>query len=78
MHLDESHQICNTCYKANTICNKLSGDKVVDNFIRHTQIYRTDGSGKMEVVPYDNSKMYNLFVREDLVQFIKPLGLRVN
>jgi len=55
LHLDESHQICHTCYKANTIF-KLSGNKVIDDFIRRTQIGRCNGMGRMEWVSYDQFK----------------------
>ena len=57
MFLDESHQICNICYRTKAISYKQSGDKVIDDFIRHTQInYAIQGLGKMEFVPYDQFK----------------------
>ncbi len=76
LHLDESHQICHTCYKANTIF-KLSGNKVIDDFIRRTQIGDVMAWGEWSGFPMTNSKMYNLLPREDLVQFMKLFGLRV-
>ena len=55
--LDENHQICHVCYKAKTVYNqKLSGNKVIDDFIKHTQINYAKSSGKMEFAPYDQFK----------------------
>ena len=55
--LDESHQICHVCYKLKTIVKpKQSGNKVIDDFIKHTQINYVVDSGKMEFVPYDQFK----------------------
>jgi hypothetical protein len=54
--LDESHQICHICYKIKTML-KSSGNKVIDDFIRHTQSnYAIKEGGKMEFVPYDQFK----------------------
>jgi hypothetical protein len=56
--LDESHQICQVCYKykSNPI-SKLSGNKTIDDFIRYTQTnYITNREGKMEFVPYEQFK----------------------
>ncbi|RIA87889.1 kinase-like domain-containing protein [Glomus cerebriforme] len=51
--LDEIHQICYVCYKTKTLF-KSSGNKVIDDFIRHTQINYCGNVGwKMEFVPYD-------------------------
>ena len=52
--LDESHQICHVCYKAKEL--KLSGNKIIDDFIRHTQINYVKNKGKMEFVPHDQFK----------------------
>ena len=52
---DKSHQICHVCYKTKTI-SKPSGIKVIDDFIRHTQINYAKRVGKMEFVPYDQFK----------------------
>ena len=55
--LDENHQICRVCHNIKTILKpKPSGNKVIDDFIRHTQINYVDKSGKMEFVPYDKFK----------------------
>ena len=59
---NESHKICNKCYNIKTIIKtiikpKLSGNKVIDDFIRYTQINNDDtGRGKMEFVPYEQFK----------------------
>jgi hypothetical protein len=53
--LDESHQICHVCYKMKKIF-KPSGNKIIDDFIRHTQINLIKVEGKMEFVPYDQFK----------------------
>jgi hypothetical protein len=50
--LDESHQICRICYKIKTIF-KPSGNKIIDDFIRRTQINLVKGQGKMEFVPFN-------------------------
>jgi hypothetical protein len=47
--LDESYQICRICYK---IKIKPSGNKIIDDFIRHTQINLIKAVGKMEFVPF--------------------------
>ncbi|GBC09331.1 hypothetical protein RclHR1_08780002 [Rhizophagus clarus] len=54
--LDESHQICHVCYKIKKLF-KSSGNKVIDDFIRHTQVnYVRKEDGKLEIVPYDQFK----------------------
>ena len=53
--LDESHQICHVCYKTKSI-SKPSGNKIIDDFIRHTQINYVKKKGKMEFVPHDQFK----------------------
>ena len=52
---DESHQVCHVCYKAKTVY-KSSGNKVIDDFIRHTLINGDKLAGRMEFVPYDRFK----------------------
>src|SRR4051794_1620180 len=54
MTLDESHQICHICYKAKEL--KLSGNKIIDDFIRHTQINYVYKAGKLEFVSHDQFK----------------------
>src|SRR4051794_19176009 len=49
---DESHQVCLNCYKAKSVFIP-SGDKVIDDFIKHTLISHTKLGGKMVFVPYD-------------------------
>jgi hypothetical protein len=53
--LNESHQICHICYRMKTIF-KPSGNKIIDDFIRYTQINFIKAEGKMEFVPYDQFK----------------------
>ena len=53
--LDENHQICHVCYKMKAIF-KPSGNKVIDDFIRYTQINLVKYKGKMEFVPYEQFK----------------------
>src|ERR1043166_1120690 len=55
--LDESHQICHVCYKTKAVFRqKPSGNKVIDDFIKHTQINNVKKNGKMEFVPHDQFK----------------------
>ena len=53
--LDESHQICHVCYKTR-IKQKLSGNKIIDDFIKYTQTNFVKKEGKMEFVPHDQFK----------------------
>jgi hypothetical protein len=46
---------CRNCYKMKTIF-KPSGNKIIDDFIRHTQINFIKVEGKMEFVPYNQFK----------------------
>src|SRR6266487_1052404 len=50
--LDESHQICHVCYNTKKIY-KQSGNKIIDDFIKYTQINYVARYGKMEFVSYD-------------------------
>jgi serine/threonine protein kinase len=52
--LGESHQICHVCYKTKEL--KLSGNKIIDDFIRYTQTNFIKKEGKMEFVPHDQFK----------------------
>src|SRR3954452_22259959 len=52
--LDESHQICHVCYRAKEL--KLSGNKIIDDFIRYTQTNFIKEEGKMEFVPHEQFK----------------------
>ncbi|UZO02774.1 uncharacterized protein OCT59_021253 [Rhizophagus irregularis] len=54
--LDKSHQICHVCYKVMSYEMKKSRNKVIDDFIRNTQISLVKGAGKMEFVSYDQFK----------------------
>src|SRR6266480_270545 len=55
--LDESHQICHVCYKTKAVYNqKPSGNKIIDDFIKHTQINYVKKEGKMEIVPHEQFK----------------------
>ena len=54
---NESHQICHVCYKTKEVYNpKPSGNKIIDDFIKHTQINNVKKAGKMEFVPHDQFK----------------------
>jgi hypothetical protein len=46
--LNKDHQMCHVCYKYGP-----SGNKVIDDFIRYTQINHVKKHGKMEFVPYE-------------------------
>src|SRR6266480_5776276 len=55
--LDESHQICHVCYKTKAVYKqKPSGNKIIDDFIKHTQTNYVKTEGKMEFVPHDQFK----------------------
>ena len=47
------HEICHVCHKQKTVIP--SGNKVIDDFIRHTYTF-ANKSGNMEFVPYDRFK----------------------
>ncbi|GET59459.1 kinase-like domain-containing protein [Rhizophagus irregularis DAOM 181602=DAOM 197198] len=51
---DKTQQICHLCIKAKTI--PLSGNKVIDDFIRYTQTNNYEKDRRMEFVPFDNFK----------------------
>ena len=48
----KSHRICHICYKT-IIKQKLSGNKIIDDFIKHTQINYAKTWVKLEYVPYE-------------------------
>ncbi|GBC41248.2 kinase-like domain-containing protein [Rhizophagus irregularis DAOM 181602=DAOM 197198] len=52
---NENHQICQVCYKAKSVYIP-SGNKVIDDFIKHTLISGNKLAGKMVFVPYDQFK----------------------
>src|SRR5256885_1304650 len=52
--LNERHHVCHVCYKAKEL--KTSGNKIIDDFIRYTQINYVSNVGKMEFVPHDQFK----------------------
>ncbi|EXX59642.1 Ypk2p [Rhizophagus irregularis DAOM 197198w] len=52
--LDESHQICHVCYNVKVAYKYgSSGNRIIDDFIRYTQINLVNKRGKMEYVPYE-------------------------
>ena len=51
---DENHQICRFCYNARKL--ELSGNKVIDDFIKYTQTNRVYLGIKMKFVPYNKFK----------------------
>jgi hypothetical protein len=52
--LNKTGLICDPCYKAKSII--LSGNKVIDDFIRYTLTNSEKRDGRMEFVPYDKFK----------------------
>ncbi|UZO02395.1 uncharacterized protein OCT59_020876 [Rhizophagus irregularis] len=53
--LDENNQVCHVCYKAKSVYTP-SGNKVIDDFIKHTLVTGSRLVGKMVFVPYDQFK----------------------
>ncbi|UZO23626.1 uncharacterized protein OCT59_015958 [Rhizophagus irregularis] len=53
--LDETHQICHVCYKMKTLFEP-SGNKIIDDFIKFTQVNFVRKEGKLEFVPYEQFK----------------------
>jgi hypothetical protein len=55
--LNESHQICHVCYKIKMVYTYgSSGNEIIDEFIRYTQVKLVNTFGKMEFVPYKQFK----------------------
>src|ERR1043165_4664566 len=52
--LDESHPICHVCYKAKGL--KTSGNKIIDDFIKQTQINYFKTGVMLEFVPHSQFK----------------------
>src|ERR1043166_2074712 len=52
----KSHQPCNVCYRYKAKRLTLSGNKVIDDFIKHMQINYSKTGVKMEFVPHDQFK----------------------
>ena len=54
----ESHQICHDCYETtiNKLKQKLSGNKIIDDFIKHTRINYVKTMVMLEYVPYEKFK----------------------
>jgi len=53
--LKENHQICVICYQANLLY-KPSGNKIIDEFINHTQINFVQESSRMKFIPFNQFK----------------------
>src|ERR1043166_2777497 len=53
--LDESHPICHICCKA-TLKQILSGNKIIDDFIKQTQINYFKTCVRFEFVPHSQFK----------------------
>src|ERR1043166_10306506 len=53
--LDESHPICHVCCKA-ILKQKLSGKKIIDDFIKHTQINYFKTGIRLKFVPHSQFK----------------------
>src|SRR5581483_2423958 len=70
------HQICHVCYKTKIVFNcKPSGHRVIDDFIRHTQVSVVREGGKMEFVPYNQFKDVKFIAEGGFSKIIKLLGL---
>src|SRR3954453_22162085 len=55
--LDESHQICHVCYRTKAVYNpKPSGYKIIDDFIKHTQINNVKKKEKWSLFHMNSSK----------------------
>ena len=54
---NDNDQICHVCFKVKKLFNQISsGNKVIDDFIRSTQVSLVGKEGKMEFVPYNQFK----------------------
>jgi hypothetical protein len=74
--LDNHHQICHVCYKIKMVFKyDPSGNKIIDDFIRYTQINLVKANGKIEFVPYKQFKDVEFIAEGGLAKFIKLLGL---
>ena len=72
--LDESHQVCHVCYRAKSVY-KPSGNKVIDDFIRHTLTSGNKLAGKMVFVPYDQFKNVKFIAEGGFSKILRLLGL---
>ncbi|CAB5116247.1 unnamed protein product [Rhizophagus irregularis] len=52
LRLDKTHLICHVCYKMKERFIP-SGNQIIDDFIRYTQVNLTRNEGKMKFVPYN-------------------------
>src|SRR3954468_24230800 len=74
--LDESHQICHVCYKTKAVYNpKPSGYKIIDDFIKHTQINNVKKEGKMEFVPYEQFKSIEFIAEGGFSKIYKAIWI---
>jgi len=53
--LRKYNQICIVCYQANLL-NKPSGNKIIDEFVKYTQINFVQESSRMKFFPYNQFK----------------------
>src|SRR3954453_7636379 len=74
--LNESHQICHVCYKTKAVYEpKLSGYKIIDDFIKHTQINNVKKEGKMEFVPYEQFKSIEFIAEGGFSKIYKAIWI---
>ena len=75
---DKNPQICHVCYKAKKL--KLSGNKMIDDFIKYTQIKYAKPDGKMVFVSYDKFKNIKLIAEGGFSKIYKAdwIGARGN
>ncbi|UZO02378.1 uncharacterized protein OCT59_020859 [Rhizophagus irregularis] len=72
--LNESHQICHICFKAKSIYEQ-SGNKIIDDFIKHTLINDDKFAGKMIFVPYDRFKNVNFIAEGGFSKIYKAIWI---
>ncbi|GES89974.1 kinase-like domain-containing protein [Rhizophagus clarus] len=72
--LDEDHQICHVCYKAKSVFVP-SGNKVIDDFIKHTLFSGKKLAGKMVFVPYDQFKNVEFLAKGGFSKVYKAIWI---
>ena len=66
----ENPQICHVCYKAKNLVQ--SGNKIIDDFIRHTNVHiATSYAKKMKFVPYNKFKNVELIAEGGFSEIYK-------
>ncbi|EXX56136.1 Mkk2p [Rhizophagus irregularis DAOM 197198w] len=72
----KSHLICHVCYEVKRYNVKQSGNKVIDDFIRNTQISLVKNAGKMEFVPYDQFKNIEFIAEGGFSKVYKAIWIK--